>query len=145
MDTIKSSVDKIDLLEKLCKRAEKESLKTLLEEIKTDIQLLDVLLLGLRSVSTAPDYSAVHSGLSVPSSPDCFTIPRLRTWEVKIESGHSFRSKITTQDLIDLFKSPPTSDTGKRHKLTLIQNIEKIKYYFIRYEKILEEVADKID
>ena len=86
MDTIKSPVDKIELLEKLCKRAEKESLKTLLEEIKTDIQLLDVLLLGLRSVSTAPDYSAVHSGLSVPSSPDCFTIPRLRAWEVKIET-----------------------------------------------------------
>ena len=40
MNTIKSSVDKIDLLEKLCKRAEKESLKTLLEEIKTDIQFV---------------------------------------------------------------------------------------------------------
>ena len=87
MDTIKSSLDKIDLLEKLCKRAEKESLKTLLEEIKTDIQLLDVLLLGLRSVSTAPDYPALHDGLSVSSSSDCFTIPRPRTWEVKIETA----------------------------------------------------------
>ena len=87
MNTIKSSVDKIDLLEKLCKRAEKESLKMLLEEIKTDIQLLDILLLGLRSVSTAPDHSAVHSGPSVSSSSDCFTIPRLRTWEVKIETA----------------------------------------------------------
>ena len=87
MNTIKSSVDKIDLLEKLCKRAEKESLKMLLEEIKTDIQLLDILLLGLRSVSTAPDYSALHDGLSVSSSSDCFTIPRPRTWEVKIETA----------------------------------------------------------
>ena len=87
MNTIKSSVDKIDLLEKLCKRAEKESLKTLLEEIKTDIQLLDALLLGLRSASTAPDYSALQDGLSVSSSSDCFAIPRPRTWEVKIETA----------------------------------------------------------
>jgi hypothetical protein len=88
MDSIKPSADKLDLLERLCERAEKESLKKLLEEIKTDIQLLDILLLGLRSVSTAPDYSALYSGPSASASSSGYsTTAWLRTWEVKIEAA----------------------------------------------------------
>lgn len=86
MDSIKSTADKLDLLEKLSERAEKESLKKLLEEIKTDIQLLDNLLLGLRSISTAVDYSALYGSSPVPSSEYSSSTAVVRNWEVKMEA-----------------------------------------------------------
>ena len=78
MDSIKSTADKLDLLERLSERAEKESLKRLLEEIKTDIQLLDNLLLGLRSIS-------IYDSSLVSSSKHSATAV-VQNWEVKMEA-----------------------------------------------------------
>ena len=85
MDSIKSTADKLDLLERLSERAEKESLKRLLEEIKTDIQLLDNLLLGLRSISTSVDYSTLYDSSLVSSSGYSATAV-VQNWEVKMEA-----------------------------------------------------------
>ena len=85
MDSIKSTTDKLDLLERLSERAEKESLKRLLEEIKTDIQLLDNLLLGLRSISTSVDYSTLYDSSLVSSSGYSATAV-VQNWEVKMEA-----------------------------------------------------------
>lgn len=83
MGNIKPTADKLDLLEKLSERAEKESLKKLLGEIKTDVQLLDAILSGLHSFSTSVGRSTLSDAPSI-TSPGCSPREWLLHWELEM-------------------------------------------------------------